>query len=205
MAGSEPAKDTRPGGDREAEERRLIEAAQRDPGRFADLYERYFELVYAYIARRLRDRNEAEDVTAEVFHKALRSLPRFKWTGAPFAAWLFRISANMIADRAQRVARERTVGSDDDVPETRMPQPQQADLDQSERRASLFRQIEGLAEDQRRVVIMRFAEEKSIREIAGLLGRSEGAVKQLQFRALEKLRERFTAEDTEKTKKSNRS
>ena len=205
MAGSEPAKDTRPGGDREAEERRLIEAAQRDPVRFADLYERYFELVYAYIARRLRDRNEAEDVTAEVFHKALRSLPRFKWTGAPFAAWLFRISANMIADRAQRVARERTVGSDDDVPETRMSQPQQADLEQSERRASLFRQIEGLAEDQRRVVVMRFAEEKSIREIADVLGRSEGAVKQLQFRALEKLRERFTADDAEKTKKSNKS
>src|SRR5258706_12785613 len=109
MAGSEPAKDTRPGGDREAEERRLIETAQRDPVRFADLYERYFELVYAYIARRLRDRNEAEDVTAEVFHKALRSLPRFKWTGAPFAAWLFRNSANIIADRPQRVARDRAV------------------------------------------------------------------------------------------------
>jgi len=204
MAGNEPAKDTRPGADREAEERRLIEAAQRDPVRFADLYERYFELVYAYIARRLRDRNEAEDVTAEVFHKALRSLPRFKWTGAPFAAWLFRISANMIADRAQRAARERTVGSDDDVPEARMPQPQQADLEQSERRASLFRQIEGLAEDQRRVVVMRFAEEKSIREIAGVLGRSEGAVKQLQFRALEKLRERFTAEDRERTERRRR-
>jgi len=200
MAGSEPAKDTRPGADREAEERRLIEAAQRDPARFANLYERYFGLVYAYIARRLRDRNEAEDVTAEVFHKALRSLPRFKWTGAPFAAWLFRISANMIADRAQRAARERTVENDDDVPETRMPQPQQADLEQSERRASLFRQVEQLAEDQRRVLIMRFAEEKSIREIAGVLERSEGAVKQLQFRALAKLRENFTTEDTEKKK-----
>jgi len=200
MAGSEPAKDTRPGADREAEERRLIEAAQRDPARFADLYERYFGLVYAYIARRLRDRNEAEDVTAEVFHKALRSLPRFKWTGAPFAAWLFRISANMIADRAQRAARERTVENDDDVPETRMPQPQQADLEQNERRASLFRQVEQLAEDQRRVLIMRFAEEKSIREIAGVLERSEGAVKQLQFRALAKLRENFTTEDTEKKK-----
>lgn len=200
MAGNEPAKDTRPGADREAEERRLIETAQRDPARFADLYERYFELVYAYIARRLWNRNEAEDVTAEVFHKAFRSLPRFKWTGAPFAAWLFRISANMIADRAQRAARERTVESDEDVAETRMPQPQQADLEQCERRASLFRQVEQLAEDQRRVVIMRFAEEKSIREIAGVLGRSEGAVKQLQFRALEKLRENFTTEDIEKKK-----
>jgi len=200
MAGNEPAKDTRPGADREADERRLIEAAQRDPARFADLYERYFELVYAYIARRLRDRNEAEDVTAEVFHKALRSLPRFKWTGAPFAAWLFRISANMIADRAQRAARERNVGSDDDVPETRLSQSQQADLEQSERSAALFRQVEQLAEDQRRVVIMRFAEEKSIREIAGVLERSEGAVKQLQFRALAKLRENFTTDDIEKKK-----
>ena len=200
MAGNEPAKDKRPGADRDAEERRLIEAAQRDPARFADLYERYFELVYAYIARRLRDRNEAEDVTAEVFHKALRSLPRFKWTGAPFAAWLFRISANMIADRAQRAARERNVGSDDDVPETRLSQSQQADLEQSERSAALFRQVEQLAEDQRRVVTMRFAEEKSIREIAVVLGRSEGAVKQLQFRALEKLRENFTTDDTEKKK-----
>ena len=200
MAGSEPAKDTRPGADREAEERRLIEAAQRDPARFADLYERYFELVYAYIARRLRDRNEAEDVTAEVFHKALRSLPRFKWTGAPFAAWLFRISANMIADRAQRAARERDVGNDNEVSAIHSTQPQQADLEQSEGRASLFRQVEQLAEDQRRVVIMRFAEEKSIREIAVVLERSEGAVKQLQFRALAKLRENFTTEDTEKKK-----
>src|SRR6266404_3647960 len=166
MAGSESAKDTRPGADREAEERRLIEAAQREPARFADLYEHYFELVYAYVARRVRDRNEAEDLTAEVFHRALRSLPRFKWTGAPFAAWLFRISANMIVDRAQRAARERTIGNDDDVPQTQLRQSQQADLEQSERRASLFRSVDQLADDQRRVLVMRFAEEKSIREIA---------------------------------------
>jgi RNA polymerase sigma-70 factor (ECF subfamily) len=196
MAGSEPAKNTRPGADRETDERRLIEAAQRDPARFADLYEDYFELVYAYVSRRVRDRNEAQDLTAEVFHKALRSLPRFKWTGAPFAAWLFRISANMIADRAQRAAREQTIENDDDVPQTRGPQPQQADLEQSERRASLFRLVDQLAEDQRRVLVMRFVEEKSIREIADVLGRSEGAVKQLQFRALEKLREKFTTADT---------
>lgn len=200
MAGSEPAKDTRPGRDREAEEQRLIEAAQRDPARFADLYEHYFELVYAYVARRVRDRNEAEDVTAEVFHKALRSLPRFKWTGAPFAAWLFRISANLIADRAQRAARERSFEGDEDNSGGRAPQPQQTDLEQSERRASLFRSVDQLAEDQRLVLVMRFREEKSIREIADALGRSEGAVKQLQFRALEKLREKFTTEDAEKKK-----
>jgi RNA polymerase sigma-70 factor (ECF subfamily) len=196
MAGSEPAKETRPNRDREAEERRLVEAAQRDIACFGDLYEHYFELVYAYAARRVRDRNEAEDLTAEVFHRALRSLPRFKWTGAPFAAWLFRIASNMIADRAQRVARERTV-NDEDALETQ-PQPQQIDLEESERSATLFRSVDQLAEDQRRVLIMRFAEEKSIREIANAMGRSEGAVKQLQFRALEKLRKEFTTGDTEK-------
>jgi RNA polymerase sigma-70 factor, ECF subfamily len=200
MAGSEPAKETRPGREPEAEERRLVEAAQRDTACFGDLYEHYFELVYAYVFRRMRDRNEAEDLTAEVFRKALRSLPRFKWTGAPFAAWLFRISSNLIADRAQRAAREGNVGSDENGLEIRAPQSQQADLEQSERSAVLFRLVDGLAEDQRLVLRMRFAEEKSIREIAQTLGRSEGAIKQLQFRALEKLRKEFTTEDTEKRK-----
>jgi RNA polymerase sigma-70 factor (ECF subfamily) len=204
MAGSEPAMDTRPGRDVEAEERRLVEAAQRDTARFGDLYEHYFELVYAYVARRVRDRNEAENLTAEVFYKALRSLPRFKWTGAPFAAWLFRIASNMIADRAQRAAREGSLASGDSGSALTAglsgEKAQQADLELSERRAALFRQVEQLAEDQRRVVVMRFAEEKSIREIAAALGRSEGAVKQLQFRALEKLREQFTTEGTEKKK-----
>src|SRR6266853_5071497 len=190
MAGSEPAKETRPGREPEAEERRLVEAAQRDTARFGDLYEHYFELVYAYVVRRTRDRNEAEDLTAEVFHKALRSLPRFKWTGAPFAAWLFRIASNLIADRAQRAAREGTFGSDEGDPAIRAPQSQQADLEQSERSAVLFRLVDELAEDQRLVLRMRFAEEKSIREIAQTLGRSEGAIKQLQFRALEKVRKR---------------
>ena len=204
MAGSEPAKETRPGRKPEAEERRLVEAAQRDTARFGDLYERYFEVVYGYVARRMRDRNEAEDLTAEVFHKALRSLPRFKWTGAPFAAWLFRISANLIADRAQRAAREGNVLSDELETsrtvglQSRNEQMQQVELEQSERSAVLLQSVDQLAEDQRRVLVMRFAEEKSIREIAEALGRSEGAVKQLQFRALEKLRKEFTTGDTEK-------
>ena len=195
MAGSEPAQNVRPDKEREAEERRLIEAAQSDPARFADVYENYFELVYAYVARRVRNRAEAEDLTGEVFRKALASLPRFKWRGAPFAAWLFRIASNMIADRSKRVAREvpldepgaaargasAQVGKGDGT-------SQQKDLEDGERRALLFRMVDELAEDQARVVIMRFAEEKSISEIAVALDRSEGAVKQLQFRALENLR-----------------
>lgn len=195
MAGSEPAQQVRLNKSREAEERRLIRAAQHDRARFADLYENYFELVYAYVARRAHNRDAAEDLTAEVFRKALESLPRFKWTGAPFAAWLFRIASNLIADRAKRAAREGEKAEflSADSPATRSFQ--QKDLEESERQARLFSLVKTLSEDQRSVIVMRFAEEKSIRDIARKLGRSEGAVKQLQFRALQNLRGKLASDE----------
>ena len=184
MTGSEPAQ--RVLDKNREDERRLVEAAQGDRARFSELYEEYFELVYAYIARRTRNRAEAEDLTAEVFRKALEHLPRFKWTGAPFAAWLFRIGSNLIADRAKRSARE---GIQDNTPGSSRPaQAQQTEVEMAERLARIFHMVDELAEDQQSVIVMRFADEKSIREIAEALGRSEGAVKQLQFRALENLR-----------------
>ena len=206
MAGSdEPPKSVRLKKMEATEERRLIEAAQSDPVCFASIYEIYFELVYAYVARRVRNRAETEDLTAEVFRKALASLPRFKWTGAPFAAWLFRIASNMIADRTKRVAREGNADPYLTIGPAPRGQPgpthtQQTELEECEQRAQLFLMVDELAEDQRRVVVMRFAEEKSIAEISGELGRSEGAVKQLQFRALENLRKRFTTWNTKKIK-----
>ena len=196
MTGSEPAQQVRLNQTTEAEERRLIEAAQRDPARFADLYEKYFELVYAYVVRRVRSRQEAEDLTADLFHKALRSLPRFKWTGAPFAAWLFRIASNMIADRAKREAREQRVELDEDST-TSAASRLQSSVEEVERRARLFRLVGELNHDQRQVVMMRFAEEKGVREIAQTLGRSEGAIKQLQFRALTNLRAKLAGKSDE--------
>jgi RNA polymerase sigma-70 factor (ECF subfamily) len=166
-----------------AEERLRIEAAQKDPERFAELYEAHFERVYAYVVRRVRDRHQAEDVTSEVFQQALANLGRFEWRGVPFAAWLFRIAANAIADRGKRAARERGRPAPEAEPD---PDPA---LGRIEERAELYRLVGQLPADQRRVVAMRFAEQKTIREIARELGRSEGAVKQLQFRALRGLRE----------------
>jgi len=164
-------------------ERQLIAAAQQDPRRFAEIYEAHFHRVYAFIASRVRDRAEAEDLTADVFHRALANLHRFEWRGAPFAAWLYRIAANAIADRGQRAAREQ------DLPDPPAPaDPPEAGLEAAERRARLFQSVDALPGDQRRVILLRFAEQKSIREIARQLQRSEGAVKQLQFRALENLR-----------------
>ena len=170
----------------QAEERLLVEAAQKDPSRFAELYEINFDRVYAFIARRLGDRDAAEDLTSEVFHKALANLRRFEWRGVPFAAWLLRIAANAIADRGQRTTRELAM---DDPPEVSAEATVDVDLEEVEHRARLFSLVEQLPGEQRRVVTMRFAEEKSIREIAEQLGRTEGAVKQLQFRGLQNLRE----------------
>src|SRR5262245_43243574 len=81
------------------QEQLLIEAAQKDPRRFGELYETNFERVYAFIVRRVHDRTEAEDLTSEVFQHALANLSRFEWRGVPFAVWLFRIAANSIADQ----------------------------------------------------------------------------------------------------------
>lgn len=169
----------------EAGERQLIEAAQKDPRRFAELYEQNFERVYAFIARRVRERALAEDLTSEVFHRALESLPRFEWRGVPFAVWLLRIARNAVADHWQSAAREQGKPGAEETEEA-------LDLGEVERRAQLFRLVEALPADQRRVVLDRFVEQRSLREIAQALGRTEGAVKQLQFRALTNLRARMS-------------
>jgi RNA polymerase sigma-70 factor (ECF subfamily) len=177
----EPAH-TRPN---DSTERHLIEAAQRDPRHFAELYETHFERVYAFIARRVGDRDQAQDLTADVFHNALESIGRFEWRGIPFAAWLFRIAANAIADRGKRAARFEAIKLRD------IPDPQSSgasDVEEIEHRARLFKLVDKLPTDQRRVIAMRFAHQKSIAEIAKEIGRSEGAIKQLQFRGLQSLR-----------------
>jgi RNA polymerase sigma-70 factor (ECF subfamily) len=171
----------------------LIEAAQKDPGRFAELYELHFERVYAYIARRVRERSASEELTSHVFHQALANLGKFKWRGAPFAAWLFRIASNSIADRAQRLQRESAPESSHQPSDfAAAPGP---DFEQIERVARVYQLVDKLPWDQRYVIRLRFAEEKSIREIAQQLSRSEGAIKQLQFRALQTLRARLSEEN----------
>ena len=162
------------------DERTLIEAAQADPAHFVDLYERHFHRVYGYVIRRTGSRAEAEDITSEVFERALTNLSRFEWRGAPFAAWLYRIAANALADRRRQTARD----SDEPPPDV----PDRREADEIERRAMLFQLVERLPGLQRQVIEMRFIDGRSIREIAAALDRSDGAVKQLQLRALENLR-----------------
>jgi RNA polymerase sigma-70 factor (ECF subfamily) len=161
------------------DERLLIEAAQRDTSRFADLYEANFDRVYAFVSRRVGNRQEAQDLTSEVFHRALANLQRFEWRGAPFAAWLYRMAANAVADHYHEKAREG------DLPAEEISRDAAADAD---RRAALAQCVDRLPRDQRRVIVMRFVEQQTIREIAEDLGKTEGAIKQLQWRAMQNLR-----------------
>ena len=132
------------------------------------------------MSQRARDRATAEDVTSEVFHQALAHLGRFEWRGVPFVAWLFRIASNAVADRWRQAAR--------DAHDPPADLPDMREIDDIERRVVLFQLVNRLPDVQRQVIEMRFVEEKSIREIAAALDRSEGAIKQLQLRALENLR-----------------
>ena len=165
------------------DERLQVAAAQEDPARFAELYEDNFERVYAYISRRVGNREEAQDLTADVFHHALSGLPRFEWRGLPFVAWLLGIAANVLSDRWHRFARQQEVVSDD-LEQVSME-------DDIEQRAMLYQLVETLPDDQQRVITRRFVAQRSLREIATELGRSEGAIKQLQLRALQNLRDRI--------------
>jgi len=174
------------GPENQPDERALIEAAQQDLSLFAELYEINFARVYAYIAKRVGERSATEELTSHVFHQALANIGKFKWRGAPFASWLFRIASNSIADRAQRLQRE---ASRESVAQPGEPaHPQEPDLEQVERIARVYQLVDKLPLDQCYVIRLRFAEEKSIREVAKQLSKSEGAIKQLQFRALQSLR-----------------
>src|ERR1700680_3104767 len=90
----------------DAGERLLVDAAQKDPAKFGELYEMHFARVYAFVARRVPDRDKAEDLTSQVFHKALANLRTFEWRGVPFSAWLIRIATNLVIDQGKRAARE---------------------------------------------------------------------------------------------------
>jgi RNA polymerase sigma-70 factor, ECF subfamily len=163
-------------------ERSLIETARSDPAAFGQLYEQNFDRIYAYLARRVSTREEAQDLTSEVFHQALASLATYEFRGRPFIAWLLGIAANVLAQR-WRTARHQEVSTD----ELELA-GENSDV---EDRAVLARILDELPSDQRRVILRRFIEQRTIREIANELNRSEGAIKQLQLRGLQNLRKQI--------------
>ena len=169
------------------DDRLLIVAAQADPARFVELYDRYVDRIYAFVSRRTRNRAAAEDITSQVFERALRTIGRFEWRGVPVSAWLFRIASNALAD----YWRDRVHETSELPPDA----PGSSELEDIDRRLALYRHVDRLPELQRQVIQMRFTEDRSIHEVAVALRRSEGAVKQLQLRAIENLRKSMGGHD----------
>lgn len=170
------------------EERGQIEAAQRDRAAFAPLYERYVDQIYGYVLSLTKDREEAEDVTAATFAKAIEELPKFEWRGVPYSAWLYRVATNLVTRERRRpgwVELDQHLASGDEDP---------ADVaERNDRDAEVRQAVAALPGDQRQVVMLRFGGEMSCREIGDVMGRSEGAVKLLTFRALTAMRRRLGA------------
>ncbi len=159
-----------------------VKAGQNEPLGFAELYEQNFDRIYAFIARRAGSRDHAQDLTAEVFHQALASIANFRWQDAPFISWLYGIAANVLAAHWQKLGRNPAQLEED---------WDEGGSDEIERKAILAEMVESLMPDQQMVIVRRFIEQRSIREVAAELGRSEGAIKQLQLRAVENLREKM--------------
>lgn len=161
-------------------------AAQRDRAAFGVLYRRYVERVYGYAFHLLGDHHDAEDVTERTFLAALAALDGFRDTGASFRSWLFRIAHNQLANELRARARHQADQLDGRIDHGIEPDPAGAvgEADQARR---LRRALASLPEDRRQVLVLRFVDGLSAREIGVVLGRSEGAVRVLQHRALRAL------------------
>jgi len=175
-------------------DRRLVEAAQADPAQFEALYRKYLAQVYSFAYYELRDHHEAEDAAERTFLAALRNLARFEERARPadgdgastFRVWLFQIARNAVAERKRRQRRRpeapleaaTTVADALDLEATAI---------RNDATSAAVDAITRLPGDRRRAIILRFVDEMTTREIAGVLGRSEGAVRVLIHRGLRSL------------------
>ncbi|MBI2846433.1 MAG: sigma-70 family RNA polymerase sigma factor [Chloroflexi bacterium] len=168
------------------EEENLVREAQGgDEKAFASLYETYVNRVYRYIGARVNNPADVEDLTEDVFLKALESIGSFKWRGVPFAAWLFRIAHNAVIDHSRRkVYRESLPFSGTEVAKDDPAKEAELRIAMRDLKAALAQ----LTETQRQVITLRFAAGLSLKEAASVLGKNEGAVKAAQHSAVAALR-----------------
>ena len=167
-------------------EESLVRRAQKnDPEAFAQLYEENFNKIYRYLALRVGNEMEAEDMTQQVFLKALQSISSFRWKGVPFSAWLFRIAHNQAVDHLRKKGKRVSVPLDDSLSSGDSPPAT------TERKMDVERLLEAterLTEAQREVISLRFTSELPIAQVAKIMGKSQGAVKALQHSAIVALR-----------------
>jgi RNA polymerase sigma-70 factor, ECF subfamily len=182
---------TRPATDSREEIARLVELAQGgDRDALEELYLIHFDRIYGYLHLSVGNRHDAEDLTTQTFMKMLESIKKFRWRSAPFSAWLFRIAHNLAMDHFRA---SRRLQPEEKVPEPvgeEEPSAEAAAL-QSLGRQSMLELIEDLSQDQKQVLTLKFVFNLKNAEVATVLGKTEGAIKSLQHRALVSLQKRI--------------
>jgi len=182
------AERVRPGGATAEDANLAIRAGKGEPAAFGALYDRYVDAVYRYVFYRVRNDAEAEDLTSEVFMRAMKAIPRYEPRQA-FLAWLYRIARNAVIDRARRARTQ--VSFEDALAHPNADQVVEPDanllaLSDSQVVREAMRRLTPL---QQEVIVLRYMEGHTTAEIATLVGKREGTVRGIQFRALAALRE----------------
>ena len=157
-----------------------------DRAAFAELYDTYVDNVYRYLLYRVREPSDAEDLCSEVFTRAFANIHRYRWQGKSFLAWLYTIARNAVTDRRRRerptVEIDNAYGLAEDGPTAHERAVHGEAVD------ALRGAVRHLTAEQQEVLVLRFVENRSSREVAKMLGKNEGAIRALQFRALGRLR-----------------
>jgi RNA polymerase sigma-70 factor (ECF subfamily) len=175
-----------------AEDHQLLKQAQQgDAEAFGALYERHAAAIFRYLFVHLSSRSDAEDLTSEVFLRAWQSLPRYQQRGVPFRAFLFRIAHNALVDQYRQGQHAHPqVQENDPAPLEDMHSPDETLIGEMDRQ-ELSRLLAGLRADYRTVLVLRFLSQLSPVETAAVMQRTPGAVRILQHRALEALRQKL--------------
>lgn len=171
----------------------VTRAIKGDGHAFAELYEEYFDKIYRYIYLRLGNRAEAEDLTQEVFIKALEAISSYKWRNLPFASWLFRIAHNQAIDYLRKESKVEKIALEDDISSFNGRNPEVV-AEQELEVEELISNIRNLSPAQREVISLRFGSEFSVAETAKALGKSTGTVKALQYNGVRALRKMIQEE-----------
>lgn len=166
------------------DESELVERAKSDPEAFGLLYDRHVGDIYSFVCARLHNGPAAEDVTAEVFISALRAMPRYRNEGRPFSCWLFRIAANGVASYYRR--NQVCVEVSEELPD--QAASVEATVLRSLELAGLWKLIRQLPPQQQEAMRLRFQEDRTARDAARIMRKSEAAVKLLIYRAVSRLR-----------------
>ena len=173
-------------------EEELIERAKKDPVAFGVLYERHVDQIYQYIFYRTGNRQDAEDLTARTFFRALDKIDGYTYRGVPFSAWLYRIAHNLVANWHRDTSRRQVVSLDELVTRSSRREEPASLAEEREDRSLLLQAARRLPPERQQLLILKFVEQMTNAEIAKVMGRTEGAIKSLYHRTLVALREELT-------------